>query len=242
MVNASKVVIVTGASQGIGCGAVKAFLDRNYNVVATSRNVTKSKELPSSPRLALVDGDIGDFDTAARVAEAALGKFGSIDAVVNNAGIFLVKPFTEYTIGDFKQLVSTNVEGFIYMTRFAVKQMLTQKSAGSIVSITASLADHPIVGLTASIPMITKGGIHAVTRSLALEYAKDGIRVNAVAPGMVDTPLQKNSPREFLKGLSPMGRMLNVQDIVEAVIYLTEAPHVTGEVLYVDGGAHISKW
>jgi NAD(P)-dependent dehydrogenase (short-subunit alcohol dehydrogenase family) len=242
MANTSKTVIVTGGSRGIGAGAVQAFLERGYSVVATSRNVTKSKDLSSSPKLALVDGDIGEATTAAKVVETALSSFGSIDALVNNAGIFIVKPFTDYTAEDFKQLVSTNLEGFIYVTQLAIKQMLAQKSGGSIVSITAALADNPIGGLTAAIPMITKGGINAVTRSLAIEYAKDSIRVNAVAPGMVDTPLQRNSPKDFLMGLSPMGIVSSVQEIVDAVMYLTEAPHVTGEVLHVDGGAHIGKW
>jgi NAD(P)-dependent dehydrogenase (short-subunit alcohol dehydrogenase family) len=242
MAKTPKTVIVTGGSQGIGSGAVKAFLDRGYNVVATSRSVTKSKELPSSPKLALVDGDIGDAATAARVAETAVSTFGSIDALVNNAGIFFMKPFTDYTAEDFKRLVSTNLDGFIYMTQLAIKQMLAQKSGGSIVSITASLADNPIAGVNASIPMITKGGIDAITRSLAIEYARDGIRVNAVAPGVVDTPLHSNNPKDFLRSLSPMGSISNVQEIVDAVIYLTEAPHVTGEVLHVDGGAHIGKW
>ena len=242
MTKTPKTVIVTGGSQGIGSGAVKAFLDRDYNVVATSRNVTKSKDLPSSPRLALVDGDIGDATTAARVAETAISTFSSIDALVNNAGIFFTKPFTDYTTEDFKQLVSTNLGGLIYVTQLAIKQMLVQKSGGSIVSITASLADNPIAGVNASIPMIAKGGLNAITRSLAIEYAKDGIRVNAVAPGVVDTPLHRDNPKDFLKTLSPMGSISTVQEIVDAVIYLTEAPHVTGEVLHVDGGAHIGKW
>jgi NAD(P)-dependent dehydrogenase (short-subunit alcohol dehydrogenase family) len=242
MANTPKTVIVTGGSQGIGSGAVKAFLDRDYNVVATSRNVTKSTDLPSSPKLALVDGDIGDATTAARVTETAIRTFGSIDALVNNAGIFFTKPFTDYTAEDFKRLVSTNLDGFIYITQLAIKQMLAQKSGGSIVSITAALADNPIAGVNASIPMLTKGGIDAITRSLAIEYARDGIRVNAVAPGVVDTPLQRNTPKDFLKSLSPMGSISTVQEIVDAVIYLTEAPHVTGEVLHVDGGAHNGKW
>jgi NAD(P)-dependent dehydrogenase (short-subunit alcohol dehydrogenase family) len=242
MAKTPKTVIVTGGSQGIGSGAVKAFLDRDYNVVATSRNITKSKVLPSSPKLALVDGDIGDAITAARVAEKAIGTFGSIDALVNNAGIFFAKPFTDYTAEDIERLVSTNLYGFIYISQLAIKQMLAQKSSGSIVSITASLADHPIADVTASIPMITKGGINAITRGLAMEYAKDGIRVNAVAPGVVDTAMHRNNPKDFLKGLSPMGSISTVQEIVDAVIYLTEAPHVTGEVLHVDGGAHIGKW
>ena len=242
MGNRPKTVIVTGGSQGIGAGAVEAFLGRGYNVVATSRNVTRSKELPSSPKLALVDGDIGEAATAARVAETAIGKFGSIDALVNNAGIFFTKPFTDYTSEDFKRLVSTNLEGFIYITQLAIKQMLAQKSGGSIVSITAALADNPIAGVNASVPMITKGGIDTITRCLAIEYAKEGIRVNAVAPGVVDTPLHKDNPKDFLKTLSPIGSISTVQEIVDAVMYLTEAPHVTGEVLHVDGGAHIGKW
>ena len=202
----------------------------------------KSNELPSSPKLALVDGDIGEAATAARVAETAVSKFGSIDALVNNAGIFFTKPFTDYTSEDFKRLVSTNLEGFISITQLAIKQMLAQKSGGSIVSITAALADNPIAGVNASVPMITKGGIDTITRCLAIEYAKEGIRVNPVAPGVVDTPLHKDNPKDFLKTLSPMGSISTVQEIVDAVMYLTEAPHVTGEVLHVDGGAHIGKW
>jgi NAD(P)-dependent dehydrogenase (short-subunit alcohol dehydrogenase family) len=242
MVSTSRTVIVTGGSQGIGAGTVRAFLDRDYNVVANSRNVTKSKELPSSSKLALVDGDIGEATTATSVMEVAISRFGSIDALVNNAGIFFMKPFIGYTAEDFKRLVSTNLDGFIYMTQLAVKQMLVQNSGGSVVSITASLADNPILGVNASIPMITKGGIDAITRCLAIEYAKDRIRVNAVAPGVVDTPMHRNSPTDFLRTLSPMGSISNVQEIVDAVVYLTEAPHVTGEVLHVDGGAHIGKW
>jgi len=242
MPNSPKTMIVTGGSQGIGSGVVMAYLDRGYNVVATSRNVTKSKELPSSSKLALVDGDIGEAATPAKVAEIAVSKFGSIDALVNNAGIFFTKPFTDYTAEDFKRLVSTNLDGFIYITQLAIKQMLAQKSGGSVVSVTAALADNPIAGVNASVAMITKGGLNAITRSLAIEYAKDGIRVNAVAPGSVDTPLHKDNPKDFLKTLSPMGSISTVQEIVEAVIYLTEAPHVTGEVLHVDGGAHIGKW
>ncbi len=242
MFDTARTVIVTGGSQGIGAGAVKAFLDRDYNVVATSRHVTRSKELPSSPKLALVDGDIGDSSTAARVAETAIDTFGSIDALVNNAGIFFMKRFTDYTADEFQHLVSTNLGGFIYMTQLAIKHMLAQESGGSIVNITASLADSPIAGVNASIPMITKGGINAVTRCLAIEYANDRIRVNAVAPGVVDTPLNRSNPKEFLRGLSPMGSILNVREIVDAIIYLTEAPHVTGEVLHADGGAHIGRW
>jgi len=242
MTTAGRTVIVTGASQGIGAGIVRAFLARGYNVVGTARNATKSKELSASDQLELVDGDIGQFETAKKVAELAIKKFGSIDAVVANAGIFLVKPFTEYSAEDFRALVSTNLAGFIYIAQLAVKQMQVQKSGGSIVSISAALADNPIVGVPASVPMITKGGLNAVIESLALEYAKERIRFNAVAPGVVDTPLHANTPKESLKSASPMGTISTPEDIAGAVIYLTEASQITGEVLRVDGGAHIGKW
>src|SRR5476649_591859 len=181
----SKTVIVTGGSQGIGAGIVKAFLDKGYNVVANSRNITKSQELPQSSKLALVDGNIGETSVAAKVVETAVSKFGSIEALVNNAGIFFTKPFTDFTAEDLRSLVSTNVEGFLYVTQLVTKQMLAQKSGGSVVSITTSIIENPIAGITASVPMITKGGIDAITRSLASEYAKQGIRFNTVAPGVV---------------------------------------------------------
>src|SRR6202162_4786694 len=171
-----KTVIVTGASQGIGAGVVQAFLARGYNVVGTARSATKSKELSASDHLALVDGDIGQVETAQKVAELAIKKFGSIDAVVANAGIFLVKPLTEYKAEDVRALLATNLSGFIYLAQLAVKQMQAQRRGGSIVSITAALADNPIDGVPASLPMITKGGLNAVIGSLALEYAKEHIR------------------------------------------------------------------
>lgn len=236
-----KTVIVTGASQGIGAAVVKAFLDRGYNVVATSRSVSKAGLLPS-PNLAVVDGDIGQAATAEKVAQTAISAFGSIDHVVNNAGIFSAKPFTDYTAEDFRALVSTNLEGFIFITQLAVKQILSQGTGGSVTSITTSLVENPISILTASIPMITKGGLDAITRSLASEYAKRNIRFNAVAPGQVDTPLHKNNPKDFLKSLSPMGTISDPKDIADAVVFLAEARHVTGEVLHVDGGAHAGRW
>jgi NAD(P)-dependent dehydrogenase (short-subunit alcohol dehydrogenase family) len=236
-----KTVIVTGASQGIGAAIVKAFLDRGYNVVATSRSVSKAGFAPS-PRLALVDGDIGQAETAEKVAQTAIGKFGSIDHVVNNAGIFIAKPFTDYTTEDFSALVSTNLEGFIYITQSAVKQILSQGTGGSVTSITTSLVENPISTLTASIPMITKGGLDAITRSLANEYAKSNIRFNAVAPGVVNTPLHKDTPRDFMKTLSPMGTISEAKEIADAVVYLAEARQITGEVLHVDGGAHAGRW
>ncbi len=237
-----KTVIVTGASQGIGAGTVKAFLARGYNVVGTARNATKSKQLSASDRLALLDGDVGRFETAEKVAALALERFGSIDAVVANAGIFIVKPFTEYTADDFQALAATNLLGFIYVTQLAVKQMQAQQSGGSIVSITAALADNPIAGIPASLAMITKGGLSAGVRSLALEYAKEHIRFNAVAPGIVDTPLHSDLGEEVVKRQSPSGTVSTVDDVASAVIYLTEARQVTGEVLHVDGGAHNGKW
>jgi NAD(P)-dependent dehydrogenase (short-subunit alcohol dehydrogenase family) len=242
MPNEPRTVIVTGASQGIGAAVVKTFLERGYSVVANSRNITKSGALVPSDKLALVDGDISQIGTATRIVDVAMGKFRSIDALINNAGIFFSKPFTNYTADDFKALASTNLEGFIYITQLAIRQMVAQKSGGSIVSITTTLAGHPIAEVNASVPMITKGGIEAITRSLAMEYAKDGIRVNAVAPGVVDTPMHKNDPKDVLKALSPLGRIVDVQDIADAVLYLTQARQVTGEVLHVDGGAHVGKW
>jgi NAD(P)-dependent dehydrogenase (short-subunit alcohol dehydrogenase family) len=210
-------------------------------VVAASRSVSKAGFTPS-PNLTLVDGDIGQAATAEKVAHAAIRKFGSIDHLVNNAGIFSTKPFTDYTANEFRRLVSTNLEGFVFITQLAVKQMLSQGTGGSVTSITAALAENPIAGLPASIPMMTKGGLNAITISLANEYAKNNIRFNAVAPGVVDTPLHKNNPKDFLKTLSPMSTICDSKDVADAVIYLTEARNATGEVLHVDGGAHTGRW
>jgi NAD(P)-dependent dehydrogenase (short-subunit alcohol dehydrogenase family) len=242
MANAQKTVIVTGASQGIGAGVVRAFLDRDYNVVANSLDMTKSGAFEESDELALVDGSIAEAATAAKIAEAAKSKFGSIDALVNNAGLYLSKPFTDYTVKDLRSLAAVNIEGFLFITQLAVKQMLAQNTGGSIVNITTTMVDHPIAGINATVAMITKGGLQAVTRSLAMEYAKQGIRVNAVAPGIVDTHMHKDDPKDFLKTLQPMGQISDVKDIVDAIVYLTEARQVTGEVLHVDGGAHVGKW
>jgi NAD(P)-dependent dehydrogenase (short-subunit alcohol dehydrogenase family) len=237
-----KTAIVTGASQGIGAGIVKAFALRGFNVVANARKLTQTSEVAASDRVTLVEGDIGDPATAARIIDAALSRFQSIDVLVNNAGIFFTKPFTDYTTEDFKSLVSTNLGGFLYVTQLAIKQMLAQKSGGNIVTITAALARNPIRGVTAAVPMITKGGLETVTQHLAMEYAKDGIRVNAVAPGVVETPMHRDTPRNVMEGLSPMGRPSTVQDIADAVVYLTDAATVTGQILYVDGGAHFGRW
>jgi NAD(P)-dependent dehydrogenase (short-subunit alcohol dehydrogenase family) len=237
----NKTVIVTGGSQGIGAAIVQAFLGRGYNVVATARAISKA-EFKSSPNLALVDGDIGQFATAEKVTQTAISNFGSIDHLVNNAGIFATKPFTDYTPDEFRQFVSTNLEGYIFVTQLAVKQMLKQGTGGSVAAITTALVANPQAGVPVSIPMVTKGGLEAITLSLASEYAKQHIRFNAVAPGIVDTPLHTNDPVDFLKTLSPMGTITDSKDIADAVVYLAEATHITGEVLHVDDGAHVGRW
>jgi NAD(P)-dependent dehydrogenase (short-subunit alcohol dehydrogenase family) len=236
-----RTVIVTGAGRGIGAGITKAFIGRGYNVVANSLDFTNSVLAPTE-KLALVDGNIGKASTAAKIADTAIRNFGSIDAVVNNAGIFFAKPFTDYTSDDFELLSETNLTGYINITQLAVKQMLAQRTGGSVTCITSAMVEHPIAGVKASVAMVTKGGLEAITRSLAMEYAKEGIRFNAVAPGVVDTPMHAKDSSESLKSLSPMGMLPDIEDIVEAVVYLTEARHVTGEVLHVDAGMHNGKW
>ena len=232
-----KTAIITGASGGIGAGLVEGFLEEGYNVVATSRHA--SRDLTVSGSVVLVDGDIGKQQTAASVAEAAINNFGTIDVLVNNAGIFLTKPFTDFTTEDFDDLVSTNLLGFFYMTQRTVKEMLKQKS-GCVVSITAALADRPISGENGSISMITKGGLNSATKNLAIEYAKDGIRFNAVAPGVVDTQMHRNDPNDST--LHPAMKKATVGDVVDAVLYLVHAGHVSGEILYVDGAVPARRW
>ena len=184
----TRTVIVTGASQGIGEEVVNIFLKNGYKVLATSRQITSKNPFKPSKNLVLVEGDIGEKSTAEKIAETALEKFGSINALVNNAGIYFAKAFTDYTKEDLNKFIATNIDGFLYITQLAVKQMLAQKTGGSIVSITSAMVDHPIAGVTASVPMITKGGLDSISRSLAMEYSKAGIRVNTVAPGIVNTP------------------------------------------------------
>jgi NAD(P)-dependent dehydrogenase (short-subunit alcohol dehydrogenase family) len=235
-----KTAIVTGASKGIGAAIVRALLNRGYNVVGNARSF--SGDWQASPSLALVEGDIGLEETAKKIEQAAIESFGSIDHVVSSAGIFSSKAFLDYTIDEFRGFVSTNLEGFIFITQLAVKHMLAQGTGGSVTCITAALAANPIAGSPASIPMITKGGLNAVILSLASEYAQSGIRFNAVAPGVVATPLHSNTPEDFMRTLSPMGTISEATDIADAVVYLTEARYVTGEVLHVDGGAHAGSW
>jgi NAD(P)-dependent dehydrogenase (short-subunit alcohol dehydrogenase family) len=235
---ATKTAVVTGASGGIGSGLVEAFLKEGYNVVATSLGASRS--LTASPRLVLVEGDIGKHDTAAKVVDAAIQHFGSIDILVNNAGIMRIKPFLDFSTDDFNALVSTNLLGFLYTTQLVVQQMLKQKS-GNVVTITAALADQPVAGVNGSVAMITKGGLNTVTRSLAIEYAKEGIRFNAVAPGEVDTPMHQGAPKESLTARQPLKTVTTVRDIVDAVLYLSRAGQVTGEVIHVDGGSHAGR-
>jgi NAD(P)-dependent dehydrogenase (short-subunit alcohol dehydrogenase family) len=236
-----KTMIVTGAAKGIGAGVTNAFIERGYNVVANSLNITASA-FAGTDGLAVVRGDIGDPAIAHEIASTAVKTFGSIDGVVNNAGIFFTKPFTEYTAEDFEKLARTNLQGYISITQLAVKQMLMQKSGGSVTCVTSAMVEHPIAGINASLPMVSKGGLEAITRSLAMEYVKQGIRFNAVAPGVVNTSMHANDSKEFLQQLSPMGEISDIADIVDAIVYLTEARHVTGEVLHVDAGAHNGKW
>ena len=228
--------IITGAAGGIGSGLVEKFLEEGYNVVATSRDA--SRKLTASGSLILVDGDIGKPETAVQAVGAAINNFGTIDVLVNNAGIFLTKPFTDFTTEDFYALVSTNLLGFFYITQRTVKEMLKQRS-GCVVSITAALADRPIAGENGSISMITKGGLNAATQNLAIEYAKDGIRFNAIAPGVVDTPMHQNDPEDPTR---PVVKKATVKDIVDAVLYLAQAGHVSGEILHVDGAAPARRW
>ena len=242
MSGAEQVAIVTGASKGIGAGLVSAFLELGYGVVANSRHITQESPFPKSDLLALVAGDIADPNTSARILDSALSRFGRIDVLINNAGIYSSKAFIDYTLGDLRSLLSVNIEGTFFITQLVIRQLLQQKSAGSIVNISSTLAEHPIAGANSSVPMITKGGLDALTRGLAIEYATRGIRVNAVAPGIVDTPLHKDDPKEFLKTLQPMGEIAAVSDVVDAVLYLTNAGQVTGEILRVDGGSHVGRW
>ena len=216
-------------------------MKRGYSVVANSRNITKTNPFPASANLALVDGDIGDPKTAAKIAETAVSRFGRIDVLINNAGIFIPKPFTEYTTEDFNALISTTLAGFPYISQLSVKQMLRQKSC-SIVNISTTLVDQPVAGVGAAVQIMIKGGLNAVTRALAIEYAKDGIRVNTVAAGSINTPMHKPETLEFRKGLHPVGRIGEIKEIVDAVLFLTDATFTTGEILHVDGGAHAGKW
>ena len=237
MANTKKTAIITGASQGIGAGLVEAFLKRDYSVVANARNITTANPFAKSANIALVDGDIGLPSTAAKIVDTAISRFGRIDVLINNAGVLIPKPFTEYTTEDFNTLVSTTLAGFLYVSQLAVKQMVGQKS-GSIINISTTLVDQPIAGVNVAVQVMVKGGLNAVTRALAIEYAKDGIRVNTIAPGVINTPMHKPETHEFFKGLHPVGRLGEIKEVVDAALFLTDATFTSGEILHVDGGAH----
>jgi NAD(P)-dependent dehydrogenase (short-subunit alcohol dehydrogenase family) len=240
-VSRPRVAIVTGASSGIGLGLVKRLLTAGYCVVANSRNITSSMTLCESSVLKLVDGDIGTQQTAKRVVDSAILNFGRVDLLVNNAGVFIPKPFTEYTAEDFRRASETNLSGFFYVSQLAVSQMRLQRS-GHVVNITSSIVDQPVEGCTASLVNLTKGGLQSVTGALAIEFACDGIRFNAISPGVVDTPMHQVEAHEFLKQLSPLRRLAEVAEIVDSVLFLESAAFVNGEIVHVDGGAHAGKW
>jgi NAD(P)-dependent dehydrogenase (short-subunit alcohol dehydrogenase family) len=231
-----KVAVITGASQGIGAGLVEGFLGRGYRVVANSRTIP-----PGPADVLSVAGDIADSRTAERIVAGALEHFGRLDTLVNNAGIFIPKPFPEYTEADFAAVVSVNLAGFFHVSRLAARHML-ERGSGHIVNVTTSLADQPLAAVPAAMAALTKGGLNAVTRSLAIEFAGRGVRVNAVSPGIIQTPMHAGRSHDFLAGLHPLGRMGTVQEVVDAVLYLEGAAFVTGEVLHVDGGAHAGRW
>jgi len=226
-----RVAIVTGASQGIGAGLAAAFRHAGYAVVGTSRSIRPSEE----SNLNTVHGDIADVETAKRVVEHALEDFGRIDTLVNNAGIFISKPFTEYTSDDFAAITATNLAGFFHITQRAIRQMVSQ-GCGHVVNITTSLVDHADSRVPSALASLTKGGLAAVTRSLAIEYASRGVRVNAVALGVIKTPMHDPASYEGLAGFHPLGRMGEISDVVEGILYLERATFVTGEILHIDGG------
>ena len=231
MNNSSKVAVVTGASQGIGASLVQAFRDRGYRVVANSRSIKPSND----PDVLAVPGDIADASVAARIVREGVAKFGRIDTLVNNAGVFIAKPFTQYTAEDYASAIAVNVGGFFHITQAALAEMEKQGS-GHVVSITTSLTDHAVDGVPSVLANLTKGGLKSATKSLAIEYAKRGIRVNAVSPGIIKTPMHAPETHDFLAALHPVARMGEVADIVQAVLYLDTAGFVTGEILHVDGG------
>jgi NAD(P)-dependent dehydrogenase (short-subunit alcohol dehydrogenase family) len=232
-----KVAIVTGASQGIGAGVVAAYRRNGFSVVATSRNIQPSTD----PDLLAVPGDIRERAVAERVVAAALERFGRIDTLVNNAGIFIGKPFTDYSSEDLRNVVDVNLAGFFHITQLTLPQMLQQRS-GHIVQITTTLVHQAIAGAPAGLALLTKGGLDAVTRGLAIEYAQSGVRVNAVAPGIIKTPMHAPATHAVLAGLHPMGRMGEVSEVVDAILYLENAAFVTGETINVDGGQHAGRW
>lgn len=240
MSDAQRTVVITGASSGIGLALAAAYLKRGYNVVGNARSHERleaaAKTLGQAENFVGVAGDIGLPDTSARIFAEVVRRFGRVDILVNNAGIFAAKPIASYTTDDFDKMVSTNLKGFFYATQHAVPQMI-ENGSGHIVNITAALGIQPNVNVPAVLPVMVKGGLNQATKSLAVELAKHNIKVNAVAPGVIDTPLQKPERHPFLATLNPLGRVGNVKEIVQAVLYLTDSDFVTGTILTVDGGA-----
>ena len=231
MSTSQKVVVVTGASQGIGAETVKAFRKLDYRIVATARSIKSSED----PNIVTVAGDIADPATARRVIAEGVARFGRIDTLINNAGVFIAKPFTSYTSEDYASVTAVNLNGFFYITQLAIAEM-EKNNSGHVVSITTSLIDHAIDGVPSVLASLTKGGLNAATKSLAIEYAKRGIRANAVAPGIIKSPMHAPETHGALGALHPMGHMGEMSDIVNAILYLDAAPFVTGEILHVDGG------
>jgi NAD(P)-dependent dehydrogenase (short-subunit alcohol dehydrogenase family) len=234
------VAIVTGASSGIGLGLTQSLLERGWRVVATARSISKSKELKPSPDLVLVDGDAGQKETAVKVVDVALKHFGRVDLLVNNAGIYVAKAFTDYTEEDYNLVMSTNVASFFYMTQQVIPQMKKQKS-GHVVDISAVVADQPSSAAPAVLAVLSKSPMPAVSKALALEYAANNIRFNTVSPGVVNTPMHANDDHAALAKFHPLGRMGEISDIVGAVLYLQNATFVTGENIRVDGGVHAGR-
>ena len=232
-----KVAVITGASRGIGAELLRAYCDIGYHVVATSRSIDKSHD----PSIAAVDGDIASTKTADRIVELAIERYGRIDTLINNAGVFIAKPFAEYSEADFATMVGVNLAGFFHLTQRAAASMLLAGS-GHIVNITATIAVQPMAALAAALAALTKGGLNAITRSLAIEYATRNVRVNAVSPGVIATPMHAAEAHGFLASLQPMGRMGTIQEVVDAVMYLERAAFVTGEIMHVDGGASAGRW
>jgi NAD(P)-dependent dehydrogenase (short-subunit alcohol dehydrogenase family) len=235
MTSKRKVVIITGASRGIGAALVKKFRDLDYGVVATSRSITAAEPY-SDDAIRTVAGDISERDTAMRVVDAAVRHFGRVDTLVNNAGIFIPKPFVDYSVQDFTSIIGVNLTGFFHISQLVASRML-HAGSGHIVNISAAIAHQPLAVLPAALTVLTKGGLDAVTRSLSIEYARQGIRVNAVAPGVVRTSMHRPEALQAFQSLQPTGRVGETDDIVDAVVYLEQAPFVTGEILRVDGGA-----
>ena len=236
----TKTAIVTGASSGIGLGVTQALLERGWRVVATSRMISQSKDLKPSPDLVLVDGDISKKDTAVKVVDAAIERFGRIDLLVNNAGVFIAKPFTDYTEEDYNLVMNTNVASFFYMSQQVIPQMKKQNS-GHVVNISAVLADQPSRAVPALLAVLSKSTMPAVSKALALEYATYNIRFNTVSPGNVNTPMHAKDDHAALAKFHPLGRIGEISDVVDAILYLQNATFVTGENIRVDGGVHAGR-